>query len=100
MPDTNEVLKSIDTESAGELAMGYGLDELEFVAMQTGKKHRWYTDMLVVFKVKGEDDLYGFDYFDPATEMQEGDERFVADPVPVFPVAAQEVTRTEYLAAR
>lgn len=95
MPDTNEVLKTIDTESASELAMGYNMDELTWVATQAGRKHRWYTDVLVVFK-EG-DDLYGFHYYEPASEIQEDQERFEDEPVPVYPVVAREVTTTEYL---
>jgi hypothetical protein len=93
-----EAIKSIDTETAQELAWGESLGEVEYVASQQDSKHRWYTRMLIVFRMEG--DLYGFYYDEPATEEQDGQDVFEGDPVPVFPVAAQEVTRTEYLAAR
>lgn len=62
--------------------------------MQEVSQHRWYTKRLVVFK--REDELLGFYYLDPATEEQEGQDRFEADPVPVFPVTASEVVTTVY----
>jgi hypothetical protein len=72
-------------------AMEYVYDN---VAIQDVSKHRWYTKQLVVFEDDGA--LFGFYYFDPATEMQEDAERFEDDPVPIFRVAPKEVTITRY----
>jgi hypothetical protein len=66
----------------------------EAVAVQTVSEHRWYTKQLVVFEHDGQ--LRGFYYLDPATEMQEGQDRFESDPVQTFPVTAREVVVTRY----
>lgn len=63
-------------------------------AVQTVSEHRWYTKQLVVFEYQGVE--VGFYYLKPATELQEGQERFESDPVKVFPVTAREVTSTVY----
>lgn len=57
-------------------------------------KHRWYTKQLIVFKRDGA--LLGFYYLEPASELQEDQNRFEADPVPVFSVTRREVTTTVY----
>jgi len=62
--------------------------------MQKISKHRWYTRYLVVFQ--HETGLRGFYYDEPATEEQEGQEVFEADPVPTFPVKAEQLTITRY----
>lgn len=80
----------IDTDEAEEIAMGHD----PYVATQDVSEHRWYTRQLVVFSVDGE--LMGFHYLKPASELQEDQDRFDADPVPVFPVTAREVTTTVY----
>jgi hypothetical protein len=69
----------------------------DHISMQEVSRHRWYTMRLVVFERDGA--LLGFYYMDPATEMQEGQDLFEGDPVPVFPVVAREVTTTRYEAA-
>lgn len=61
---------------------------------QEVSQHRWYTKRLIVFKRKGV--LWGFYYLAPATEMQEDQDRYEADPVPVFPVVAKTITTTIY----
>lgn len=65
------------------------------LAVQIVSKHRWYTKQLVVFEplpgVK-----VGFYYLDPASETQEDQDRFEADPVPIFPVIGRQVTTTVY----
>lgn len=79
---------SIDEEMARDLAYGGAL------AMQEVSQHRWHTTMLVVFE--HEDQLMGFYFYEPATEMQEGGDEFEAIPVPIFPVIAREVVTTIY----
>jgi hypothetical protein len=64
------------------------------VASQLVSKHRWYTRYLIVFSYQQE--LRGFYYDEPATEEQEGQERFDTDPVETFPVVAKQVTTTVY----
>ena len=64
------------------------------VAIQEVSRHRWYTRRLVVFEDGAT--LKGFYYLDPASEEQEGQDRFEADPVPVFPVDAKTVTTIVY----
>lgn len=66
----------------------------DHVAVQAIAKHRWYTKRLVVFEREGE--LWGFYYLDPATEMQEGQDRFEMVPVPVVRVRSREVTSIVY----
>jgi hypothetical protein len=65
------------------------------VAIQDVSEHRWYTKQLVVFEAM-DAALWGFYYFDPATELQEDAERFEDDPVPIFPVVAKSATITIY----
>lgn len=81
-------MDSISTDEAEDIIWG------EHVADQFVSEHRWYNKRLFVFEREG--DLYGFYYLDPATEEQEGQDRFEADPVPVFPVVAREVTTVVY----
>ena len=78
----------INAEEAEEIAL------FDHVARQDVEEHRWYTKQLVVFELDGR--LMGFYYLDPATEMQEDQDRFEAEPVPIFPVAGREVTTTVY----
>lgn len=77
------------------------LDEAEdilwdenLVAKQDVSDHRWYTKQLVVFThPKG---LMGFYYLEPASEIQEDQDRFEDDPVPIFPVVGRAITTTVY----
>jgi hypothetical protein len=65
------------------------------IAVQEVSKHRWYTLQLVVYRdTAGE--LVGFHYCDPASELQEGQDRYETDPVQVFPVISREVTHIVY----
>lgn len=66
----------------------------EPLASQVVSKHRWYTKVLVVFERDG--GLWGLHYLDPASELQEDQDRFTDVPVPIFPVRAREVTTTVY----
>ena len=84
-------MNAIPTDEAEDIYYG------QHVAVQEVSQHRWYTKRLVVFDHG--DGLKGFYYLEPATELQEDQERFDADPVPVFPVVAKEVTTTVYEAA-
>lgn len=67
----------------------------EPVAKQFVSDHRWSTTYLIVYK-DDTDALWGFYYDEPATEMQEGQDVFINDPVPTFPVEAREITVTKY----
>lgn len=58
-------------------------------------EHRWYTKQLVVFE-DADGALMGFYWLKPKTEMQEGMDEYEADPVPIYPVTAKEVTTTVY----
>lgn len=66
----------------------------EPIARQVVSKHRWYTKQLIVFE--RDDELWGLHYLDPASEEQDGQERFTAVPVPIFRVQGREVTTTVY----
>lgn len=66
----------------------------EHIVMQEVSKHRWYTKQLVVIDLDGTP--MGFYYLDPASELQEDQDRFETDPVQLFPVTAKEVTTTVY----
>ncbi len=63
------------------------------VAVVDLDKHRWYTLQMVVIE-DDDGNLWGFDHMDPATEMQEGGERFYDDPVELYRV--KPVTITSY----
>lgn len=63
------------------------------VAVQDVSEHRWYTKQLVVFERDG---LKGFYYLKPASELQEDQERFEDEPVPIFAVEGREVTTAIY----
>jgi hypothetical protein len=82
---------TLSIEDAEDIVYG------DHVAIQDVSKHRWYTRQLVVFERGG--DLRGFYYLEPATEEQEGQDRFEGDPVPVFPVSVREVVVKTYEAA-
>lgn len=70
--------------------MTISIDEAEDIILdghlviQEVSRHRWYTKRLVVFERGGE--MRGFYFLDPATEEQEGQDCFEADPVPVYDV--------------
>jgi len=91
---------TIDPDLAHEISLGYD----GFVAQQHVSDHRWFTRQLIVFdpreaQLEGEfsdDALYGFFYDEPATELQEGQDVFEDEPVPVYPVKAREITVTKY----
>ena len=79
----------MSTDEAMELVYG------GHQAIQDVSKHRWYTKQLVVFD-PGEGPMLGFYYLNPATEDQEGQDRFEDEPVRVFEVVAREVVTTVY----
>lgn len=89
-------METIDEEIASELAWGSSFEDEDYTykAKQHVKDHRWYTSYLIVFEHDGQ--TYGFFYNDPASELQEDQERFDADPVPVFKVVGREVVTTAY----
>lgn len=98
------MLTNIDQDIAFELAVGYSVDAdpdetdyplgFKFVNDEVVDRGRWEIYHFIVFEYDGA--LYGFNYNEPATEHQEGQDRFEGDPVPVFPVTAHEVTTIEY----
>ena len=69
-------------------------DGNRLVAKQEISEHRWYTKELIVFK--GDGDILGFYYLNPATELQEDQDRFESDPVEIFPVTSREVKTVVY----
>lgn len=75
-----------------DVAIGIILESA--LAVQDISNHRWYTKQLVVFEQDGK--LMGFYYDQPATELQEDQETFEADPVPTYPVVGVEVKTTIY----
>lgn len=79
---------SLTADEADDIVYG------DHVAVQDVSRHRWYTKQLVVFERDGR--LWGFHYLDPATELQEGQDKFESDPVPLFPVVAKQVVTTRY----
>jgi hypothetical protein len=87
--------RAIDVDTAEVLVYG-STDTLKQLAIQDVSEHRWYTKQLVVFEgtLNGETGTWGFHYLAPATELQEDQDRFEADPVPVFPVVGKTVTVT------
>lgn len=89
---------TLDTEDALELAWGDSCGDYAFVAKQHISKRCWYTRHLIVFEYAG--DRLGFYYDEPATEEQEGQDSFDADPVPTFLVTAREITTTVYCDTR
>lgn len=50
----------------------------------TGDDHRWHTDRYYVFERDGR--LFEFLYMEPATEMQDGQDVWEADPIPCYEV--------------
>jgi hypothetical protein len=65
------------------------------IAYQEVSQHRWYTKYLVVFE-NADGHLMGFYHLKPATEMQEGQDEFEDDPVPVFHVFGRDILTTVY----
>jgi len=78
---------SLTTDEADEI-----LDTC--IARQDVSRHRWYTKQLIVYR-DGEE-LRGFYYLDPATELQEDQDRYETDPVETFPVKGVKQTITVY----
>ena len=70
----------------------------DHLACQEVSQHRWYTKELIVFR-RG-DQTMGFYHLRPASELQEDQDRFEADPVPVFEVVGREITHVVYEVAR
>ena len=98
-----DLLKTISVDAASELAFGSngwtdedGPEDLFFVEDEIVDTGRWSIYHFIVFK--NEDQFYGFDYEEPATEYQDIgiEERFDANPVPVYPLVAREVVKTVY----
>jgi hypothetical protein len=105
---------TLHEEIAGELAMGddrveVAAGEAEELGMLAGayrrvgvqevSEHRWYTKQLIAFQ-RNEGELLGFYYLKPASEIQEDQDRFEADPVPTFAVASREIKTTVYEEAK
>ena len=61
--------------SIEELEEDYDLPYGDVISFERGDKHRWYTWCEVVFKAK-DGNTYMVDYMEPATEMQEGQDRW------------------------
>jgi len=80
----------LDVDEAEEIVFGYE----GYVSTQDVSEHRWYTKQLVVFERDGA--LLGFYYLNPASELQEDQDRFESVPVKVFPVRAREVVMKVY----
>ena len=88
----NNMITELTEDEATDIVYEYGRTN---VAVQNVSEHRWYTKQLVVF----EDDYghtLGFYYLDPASELQEDQDRFESVPVKVFPVSGREVTVTVF----
>lgn len=83
---------TLDVDDAQDIVDGYG--DRKALAIQDVSEHRWYTRKLVVYE--DEAGPAGFYYLDPASELQEDQERFESDPVEVFPVVGKEVVTTVY----
>lgn len=79
---------TISIDEADDIVWG------ENLTRQWVSDHRWYTTELVVFSRHGA--LWGFYYLDPASEMQEDQDRYETDPVSIFPVTAREIVQTVY----
>lgn len=109
-------MKTLSLDIAQELAWLGAPDDIAddngakfvWVARQFLADHRWSTEYIIVFRQAGSDALYGFDYDEPATEKQDGMDRFrggpipvrfQGDPVPVYPVTSREVVTVVYDAA-
>lgn len=84
---------TITVEEAQEIV--WGGPGAGHVAIQDVEDHRWYTMQLVVFR-RDHLGLMGFYYMEPASEMQEDQDRFLDDPVHIFPVDAKSVVTTIY----
>lgn len=85
-----EPIATITEDEAEDIL--YGGD---VIATETISEHRWYDRQLIVFR-DGDGPLRGFYYMKPATEEQEGQDRFESDPVKVYPVVAEVVSQTVY----
>lgn len=76
---------------------GVGVDGFIYHCNQDISEHRWYMAEWIIFEHEGQ--LYGADYMDPASESQDGQDRFDADlddNIDVFPVKAATKTITIY----
>ena len=80
---------TISADDAMEIVYG------DHLSIQDVDEHRWYTKQLVVY-ADGDMGVRGFYYLKPASEIQEDQDRFEADPVPIFPVVGRTVTTTVY----
>jgi len=60
-----------------------------------GDEHRWYTIRELVFEAE-DGTHWQVNYMDPASEMQEGQDRWINDPMKAFMVEKREVIREEW----
>jgi hypothetical protein len=82
-------------EDAEEMRDGYAPEEgCEYVAVQVLSEHRWYNRRLLAFR--RDDRLLGIVHRQPKTEVQEGMDEWESDPVRVYHVDAEPVTKIIY----
>lgn len=94
---TSDARVDIAAGEAEELGMPPGAYRREGV--QVVSEHRWYVKQLIAFR-RNDGELLGFFYLKPASEIQQDQERFEADPVPTFAVASREIKTTVYEEAK
>lgn len=58
-------------------------------------QHRWFTVRELIFKAK-DGNYWLVHYMDPASEMQEGQDRWMYDPMPAVKVEKRQVIREEW----
>lgn len=68
------------------------------VSDEVADKHRWYTIHELVFKAD-DGHHYEVNYMDPATEMQEGQDRWFDDPMTAVKVVEKEVVTKVWVPA-
>lgn len=77
-----------------ELELDYSTDGAPIVECEPWDKRRWYTVMRIIFEHDGA--LWRIYRMDPATEMQEGQDKWGSDPVVATRMEPYEVTVTKY----
>lgn len=77
-----------------EICVTWGKSSKRVVLHEAVDKRRWYTNTRVIFS--HEDQLWEIFYMDPASEVQEGQDRFYENPVKATLVEPFEKTVIDY----
>jgi hypothetical protein len=88
-----DVTRTFSVEQIEDMGLTWRVDA-PVVSTEEWDQHRWYTVRRVIFEFESQ--LWEIFYNDPATELQEGQDKFDEDPVTAYQVEPFQVTVTQY----